>query len=344
MNVSLRSTKMKKQNRIIKNSVKMMYQLAKERGGKCLSNKYISAKAKLDWQCKNGHKWSATIGNIRNNGTWCPECFGSKKLTIEEMQILGESKGGKLLSTEYINRTQKLKWSCSHNHIFEASPSNIKTAGTWCPECARQRKVTIEKIRTLAETKGGKCLSDNFISSKTKLDWQCKNGHTWSAVIGSIRNNGSWCPECVGKKKLTIEGMRVLAESKGGRLLSTEYIIASYKLKWQCSVGHIFEARPSSVKNLGAWCSECVTRSKYTIEEIRTLAESRGGKCLSDKYINSGTKLDWECKNGHKWRAILGNVKHNGSWCRECAKKNSRLKDPNSSRPAKNLEGINIEN
>ena len=59
----------------------------------------------------------------------------SRRLTIEEMQALAAKKGGKCLSTQYINAMTKLKWQCAEGHIWEARPNNIKNGGTWCPEC-----------------------------------------------------------------------------------------------------------------------------------------------------------------------------------------------------------------
>ena len=35
--------------------------------------------------------------------------------------------------------------------------------------------------------------------SDRKVWWQCENGHEWQAVI-KIRNRGSGCPVCAGKK------------------------------------------------------------------------------------------------------------------------------------------------
>src|SRR5271170_5879579 len=33
--------------------------------------------SKLDedmWECKFNHRWKANYNNVRNNGTWCPDC------------------------------------------------------------------------------------------------------------------------------------------------------------------------------------------------------------------------------------------------------------------------------
>ena len=58
--------------------------------------------------------------------------------------------------------------------------------------------------------------------------------------------------------------------------------------------------------------------AKLTITEMQEIAHSRGGKCLSTKYINSITNLDWECSEGHRWNATPESVK-GGTWCRVCS-------------------------
>jgi len=32
---------------------------------------------------------------------------------------------------------------------------------------------------------------------------------------------------------------------------------------------------------------------------MQQVAKKRGGKCLSEKYVNAKTKLEWECRKGH---------------------------------------------
>jgi len=54
------------------------------------------------------------------------------------------------------------------------------------------------------------------------------------------------------------------------------------------------------------------------------IAEKRGGKCLSQRYINNHTKLKWECKFSHQWKAAPGKIK-SGKWCPICAGKNGTL-------------------
>lgn len=65
---------------------------------------------------------------------------------------------------------------------------------------------------------------------------------------------------------------------------------------------------------------------------MRNLANDMGGKCLTNKYINSTYKMRWKCKNGHSWLAtpleVMGKKNTVGKWCPECEKedKDNNLK------------------
>ena len=115
-----------------------MQNLAKQKGGKCLSKEYVNVSTKLTWKCKEGHIWKALPVNVKK-GHWCPACAGVVKSSIEEMQKIAESRGGKCLSREYTNNYTKLKWQCKKGHVWEAMPSAVKSS-TWCPVCARKKE------------------------------------------------------------------------------------------------------------------------------------------------------------------------------------------------------------
>jgi hypothetical protein len=69
----------------------------------------------------------------------------------------------------------------------------------------------------------------------------------------------------------------------------------------------------------GSWCPFCAGVTKGTLEDMKQVASRRGGRCLSNEYINSKAKLLWQCAEGHQWKASPNHVKR-GSWCPECAK------------------------
>ena len=58
-----------------------------------------------------------------------------------------------------------------------------------------------------------------------------------------------------------------------------------------------------------------------TIEDMQSLAHSRGGQCLSKQYHGAYSKLLWRCAEGHEWEAQPNMVKNDGTWCPYCAGK-----------------------
>lgn len=46
------------------------------------------------------------------------------------------SRGGEVLSVEYLGVTVRHRWRCARSHEFEASPRLLIHGGYWCPTCA----------------------------------------------------------------------------------------------------------------------------------------------------------------------------------------------------------------
>src|SRR5438477_5125481 len=103
-------------------------------------------------------------------------------------------------------------------------------------------------------------------------------------------------------ERLTLADMQQAAATFGGQCLSTEYMSLRTRMRWRCSAGHQWEAQAQNLRR-GKWCLRCSGKMRKTIEEMRALAESRGGQCLSRTYKNMSTKLTWRCRSGHRWKA-----------------------------------------
>ena len=295
-----------------------LQKIAHERGGKLLSEVYLGSSEKLEWICSQKHQWLADSNHVRR-GSWCPECGGSKKKTLEDMQNLALRKEGKCLSDVYIDARTNLSWECKEGHFWQATPTSVQS-GTWCLECAGLSKWTIDELQALAKLKGGQLQSTEYKNVKTPLLWKCEVGahKPWEAPASTIQQ-GKWCPLCGGTKKLTIEDMKQMALEKEGKFLSQEYINGETLHEWKCKNNHLFSMRPDGVRQ-GKWCQECAGNAKGTLEEIQAIAFERGGKCLSTKYINVDSKLKFECKEKHKFSLVPYYLKK-GQWCRDCKEK-----------------------
>jgi hypothetical protein len=175
-------------------------------------------------------------------------------------------------------------------------------------------------LRQIAAKRGGKCLSIVYINAATKLSWECANGHRWSATPSGVKS-GYWCRVCAGTVRSTIGEMRRIALERGGKCISARYVSTHTKLRWQCANGHKWLAEPSKIKS-GRWCPHCAGNVKLTIQDMQRAASERGGRCLSRNYVNSQTKLQWECARGHRWQAVPNSIR-TGRWCPVCYRQRS---------------------
>jgi len=123
-----------------------------------------------------------------------------RKFSIEDCHASAKLKGGKCLSKEYVNFSTKILWECKEGHKWEAAYKQIKR-GNWCRKCYDlSRKCSIEDCQVLAKSKGGKCLSKEYVNAGTKMLWECnKESHMWEASYAHIKR-GNWCPRCAFKK------------------------------------------------------------------------------------------------------------------------------------------------
>ena len=123
------------------------------------------------------------------------------------------------------------------------------------------------------------------------------------------------------QNNIKIQDMQKIAFEKGGKCLSKIYKSSHFLLKWRCSAGHIWKASRSNIVHAKSWCAKCAINStKNTIEEMHKIAKKNGGECLSKKYVNADTKLEWKCSKGHVWKSIPRIIKSHSTWCPECLK------------------------
>ena len=242
-----------------------------------------------------------------------------RKLNIDYFKNYAIERNGECLSNEYINCNYKLKFKCNKGHIWETKAYYISNSKTWCPHCNGHIKDNIETFKKIAIERGGECLSDSYISSKSKLEFKCCKGHIWKAIPECIKNNKTWCPICINKNiLLTIEEMKKLAIERDGECLSDTYINNNTDLKWKCKNSHIWYAPPNRIKSAKTWCLECSGSKRKTIEYMREIAKEKNGKCLSEKYVGAHSNLIWECKKGHQWSSSYHQIKTSNSWCPTC--------------------------
>jgi hypothetical protein len=185
--------------------------------------------------------------------------LGKSSFTIDTLRTIASFREGKVLNEDYTYANRHYEWQCDQNHTFPATASNV-FRGRWCPYCANL-KIEIEDMQKVAEAREGKLHSPTFISARTKYKWECKKGHKWNAVWGSIKR-GSWCPVCNSTTgKVTLEKTQQVAKELGGECLSTTYENVNTHMEWKCADSHVFKATYNNVRRR-KWCPHCARKKK----------------------------------------------------------------------------------
>jgi len=230
---------------------------------------------------------------------------------------------------------KKLEWKCKKGHTWKAAGST-RVKGHGCPFCSgRQVLVGVNDLATthpdLASEAFGWDPKTVIAGTRKKLDWKCKQGHTWKAN-GSDRAYGkSGCPICSGRQVLV--GVNDLATTHPD--LASEafgwdpkFISAGTgkKVEWKCKQGHTWKATSNSrtqdkSKNKG--CPFCTNRKVFFgFNDMSTthpeLAKEANGWDPKKTLAGTSKKLNWKCFEGHEWRAA-GDHRIRGSGCPSCA-------------------------
>lgn len=116
------------------------------------------------------------------------------------------------------------------------------------------------RVKSIIEKSEGIIISGEYENVHSIFKIKCKEGHETFRKAASILC-GHDCTICSYKNrkkpfKGTLEVAKIIAEEKGGKCLSLSYDKADEYLKWQCSNGHVWDAKFYPIKG-GRWCPIC---------------------------------------------------------------------------------------
>jgi hypothetical protein len=321
------------------NQLQRLHDAANNAGFQCLSIAWKGWHDSYEFRCDNGHSLTRTASAMVAKGAVCEECRVQKRL--ESLQQAAEKNGGKCLESAYLGNVAH-RFVCAHGHQWNCKPYPIIEGRSWCGRCAdaecskrMMKKDGLARLRRAAAKHNGECLSDTYTGGNSYYRFRCSKGHEWDGQGCEIIRD-VWCRDCAiagfGTARLLADGLEFLhkhAKSNGGVCLSDSYTGVRALYRFRCKQGHEWENTGQLIRE-GAWCTKCAkeSRQKRKLETLKRIAEERGGICLSTSYLNSRTKLHWQCHLGHRWHAVQANIRK-GHWCPHCAHMN-QIRDPKS--------------
>ena len=182
------------------------------------------------------------------------DIYTSYKQELGVLCKIAKKRKEECLSKKYYNAHVHLTFRCKNGHEYKMTPANYKS-NYGCGKCYGRGRLSIDDAKNIALKKGGICLSSVYKNNSTKMRWECKLNHKWSASYGSIQS-GKWCPCCAGRC-ITIDVVKKMAREKGVSCLDSEYINSTTMMRFLCKHGHHFETRYSSLRYTFKQCPVC---------------------------------------------------------------------------------------
>ncbi|CAN2175263.1 Probable Zinc-ribbon domain containing protein [Candidatus Nanopelagicaceae bacterium] len=312
---------------------------------------------KVKWKCPLGHYWEIDVAHRTSKlGTGCPVCANQKIETgfndlATKFPDISEEADGWDSSKVGASSNKKLPWKCNLGHRWTAQVSSRTLMGTGCPVCVNLKvQEGFNDLATthpeLAKEADGWDPRKVVGGSSEQLQWKCSNGHIYSAPPVRRTGKNTGCAICANKVLLT--GFNDIAtthpelakEANGwdpttvnaGRGLQKSGK-TKQKRKWKCSLGHIWEATPSSRTNSHHQSGCPVCSGNQLLKGFNDLATTHPELAKEafgwdpEQFVASGSrKLKWKCQEGHSWNQRISERK-SGTGCPTCAKSGF---DPNS--------------
>lgn len=173
----------------------------------------VGSNSAVEWKCEHGHVWTAKVYNRTNakNKTGCPYCDGKRiwpgfndlATTHPEVAALCVHPEDALTHTASSNK--KIEWQCGHGHVWTAPVSRLTGQGSRCPYCSGRLPIVGENDLGTTHSELADQLVDQSLRTKLqaktprKVEWQCAEGHVWSASVYSRTQRSSGCPICANK-------------------------------------------------------------------------------------------------------------------------------------------------
>lgn len=266
-------------------------EIVEDRGGKLLSTKYKGNKEHLDVECENGHQWQVMPMNLKNHGSWCPHCkinVGEELvraslaeafpgLAFERTRAIPWMNGMELdgieegvgLAFEYqgIHHAQRVNHFQQDEKDFDAQVERDVTKAELCDD----HWITLLQVPHTVR----------YVDIRLFIRGELEElGYNISPAADSEATFYNHVRAAGTHQKRQYARICTVAKTKGGEILSKQYVGYRVPMQIRCGKGHIFMATPEAIDQPASrgprFCPECGGTRKKTDDEIRTRVETQG--------------------------------------------------------------------
>lgn len=249
----------------------------------------------------------------------------------------------KLLSTQYINYDEKLKFQCSCGNIFEASFDKFKNRNKrQCNECGKlinneKKRLSFNYVREFIEN-NSECLllsaEDEYKNNMSKLKFKCKCGNIFIASFSNFQTHDkrrcNFCSKqnAINKIQTNISDIYNVYTEKGFIPLFDKCKNTNEKLPAIDKNGYKIFVSPSQLKTKGTNIFNISNIFSYEnmLKYIETNEPTQ--KLLSDRYIGAHEQYSFLCEHNHIYKTTWSEFL-TGTRCSICNKSKGEKKISN---------------
>lgn len=232
-----------------------------------------------------------------------------------------------LLSEEYKDNKQRLEFQCECGEIFKKSWKEfVYENKRKCPKCFRKAMGMRSKFKyaeVLQQLKdlGYILLSKNYEAVDQKIDVKDFEGYKYYVTLHNLKANKS-TQKFEKRNPYTVHNINLWLKLNNNNfvLLPEEYINATAKMEWQCSLCDKIYFINWATMQSGYKCSCKTNRGLiYTHEQFINMVKSHNPHItILEKYAGSQNRIKCRCeKDGHEWSPIAQHLIR-GSGCPKC--------------------------
>lgn len=230
------------------------------------------------------------------------------QLLFDELRRIAEENGGKLISTQWLGSKEKHRFAFADGRQFEMQPNNLSRNG-WPkdPDVYFNRTGPVQTsildynermlspLRTLAESNGGKLISKEWLGANSPLRFAFADEREFEMQPAHLKTSGwpqdpeTYIRRSNDRATTHLGEVRQIAETNGGKLISTEWLGALTPHRFSFADGREFHIRPSNLKSQG-WPKDpdryfaLAGTPEVHMRRLQDLAQAHGGKLISTEW------------------------------------------------------------
>lgn len=302
---------------------------ARNRGGIVLSKHCPRVDAKVEFECKKGHRFFSDYEHVVGQLTWCPHCrvFVGEEVTRGIFELLtGQSftrcnpswlvtKQGRRMQLDGYCDSLRLAFEYQGIQHAKEMPKFFHRDSSF----RRQQERDKRKL-SLCGAQGITLLQ---VVAPRRLRDLPRN------IAALLKDAGivmQLSPDRVDLLSLGLDPdssasarFHQAVEAKSGKVLARRWHGVNEQTLIRCRHGHVFAQTPKRIHQ-GRWCPDCATSElRLGMEAVRALAESLNATCVSRTYSNVDTAMTFRCKAcRRRWVATTASLQR-GTGCPFCA-------------------------